>query len=118
LLSEISAHDEISNTRLRDEVIDRARLDAWLVNYRARLQSEQSVDTERHAAMKRANPKYVLRNHLAETAIRKARDEQDFSEIETLRALLSQPFDEQPEHEAYAAAPPAWAMNLEVSCSS
>lgn len=67
--------------------------------------------------MNRVNPKYVLRNHLAETAIRRAR-ERDFSEVERLLDVLRHPFDEQPEYEAYAALPPEWASSLEVSCSS
>jgi uncharacterized protein YdiU (UPF0061 family) len=64
------------------------------------------------------NPKYVLRNYLAENAIRRATDERDFAEIERLRRLLARPFEEQPEMERYAAMPPDWAARLEVSCSS
>jgi len=63
----------------------------------------------------------VLRNHLAETAIRKARGddgERDFDEVTRLLKLLERPFDEQPEFEAYAAEPPDWARTLELSCSS
>ena len=55
---------------------------------------------------------------MAETAIRKARDEQDYSEIHQLISLLSNPFDEQPERESYAEQPPAWAKSLSISCSS
>ena len=67
--------------------------------------------------MRRANPKYVLRNYLAQTAIEKAQNG-DYSEVAKLLAILQQPFDEQPEHDAYAALPPDWAEHLEVSCSS
>jgi uncharacterized protein YdiU (UPF0061 family) len=67
--------------------------------------------------MNRTNPKFVLRNHLAEVAIRAAR-EGDFGETERLRQVLERPYDEQPEHEAYAAFPPDWAQTIEVSCSS
>lgn len=67
--------------------------------------------------MNRVNPKYVLRNHLAEIAIRRAK-EKDFSEVERLARVLRRPFDEQPEFESYAALPPDWAGSLEVSCSS
>jgi uncharacterized protein YdiU (UPF0061 family) len=63
------------------------------------------------------NPKYVLRNHLAQTAIEKAQAG-DFAEIETLRALLARPFDEQAGMERYAAAPPPGTLKVEVSCSS
>jgi serine/tyrosine/threonine adenylyltransferase len=64
------------------------------------------------------NPKYILRNHLAEIAIRQARDEQDYSEIKRLLTLLARPYDEHPEFDSYAELPPAWATSLAVSCSS
>jgi len=107
-----------SDAPLRDLVINRERFDTWAIRYRARLVAENSVDAQRGVQMRAANPKYVLRNYLAEVAIRKARDEKDFSEIERLRKLLACPYDEQPENEHYAALPPDWASHLEVSCSS
>src|SRR6202007_2694915 len=90
---------------VRDLFLDRAAFDAWVNDYRARLSEETRDDAARAIAMNRVNPKFVLRNHLAETAIRKAK-EKDFSEVERLAAVLRRPFDEQPEHEAYAAPPP------------
>lgn len=59
----------------------------------------------------------VLRNHLAEIAIRRA-GEKDFSEVENLRAVLARPFDDHPGFEHYAGPAPDWAASLEVSCSS
>ncbi len=102
---------------LRDLFLDRPGYDAWAVDYRARLRREGSQDAARRAAMARVNPKYVLRNYLAQTAIEKAQNG-DFSEVHRLLAILERPFDEQPENEAYAALPPDWASHLEVSCSS
>ena len=67
--------------------------------------------------MNRANPKYVLRNHLAQTAIEKA-ERKDFREIERLLGVLRRPFDDQPEMSHYADPAPAWAKGLHVSCSS
>ncbi|MBU1265288.1 MAG: YdiU family protein [Gammaproteobacteria bacterium] len=103
---------------LRDLFLDRAAFDAWAARYAAALRQQGSVDTERAAAMRRVNPKYILRNHLAEIAIRRAADDRDYSEVNRLHALLARPFDEQPEYEAYAAEPPDWARKIEVSCSS
>jgi uncharacterized protein YdiU (UPF0061 family) len=68
--------------------------------------------------MQGLNPKYILRNHLAEVAIRSAADQHDYSEIERLHQLLAKPYDEQPECESYAEEPPDWAKQIEVSCSS
>ena len=82
-----------------------------------RLYESEAQDAPRQAAMHAVNPKYVLRNWLAEVAIRKAQ-ERDFSEVEALLACLRQPYAEQPEFAAYAALPPDWANGLSVSCSS
>ncbi len=102
---------------LRDLFIDRGAFDAWSVKYRLRLLAEGSVDAERRLAMDRVNPKYVLRNYLAQAAIDKAQ-QKDFSEVRKLLAILRRPFDEQSGNEAYAALPPDWAAGIEVSCSS
>ncbi|MBC7860910.1 MAG: YdiU family protein [Burkholderiaceae bacterium] len=102
---------------LRDQFIDRAGFDAWALQYRQRLRQENSLDSARRAAMHAVNPKYVLRNYMAQVAIEKAQTK-DFSEVARLLAVLARPFDEQPENERYAALPPDWASGLEVSCSS
>ncbi len=106
-----------SEEAVRDLFIDRAAFDAWAERYRERLRAEGSDDAARRAAMNRVNPKYILRNYLAQQAIERAQNG-DFSEVNKLLAILEQPYDEQPEHEAYAALPPDWAAHLEVSCSS
>jgi uncharacterized protein YdiU (UPF0061 family) len=67
--------------------------------------------------MNRVNPLYVLRNHLAEEAIRAAKTG-DVSEIDTLMTLLRNPYVAQAGYERYAGLPPDWAGSLEVSCSS
>lgn len=109
---------ENSPNTLRDLFLDRAAFDAWAARYAAALRQQGSLDAERCKAMRAVNPKYILRNHLAEIAIRRATDERDYSEIKRLHALLTRPFDEQPEYEPYAAEPPDWARKIEVSCSS
>jgi uncharacterized protein YdiU (UPF0061 family) len=101
----------------RDNFLQRDKFDAWAARYRARLALEASEDAERAARMKRINPKFVLRNHLVQTAIERAQ-RGDFSEVERLLNVLERPFDEQPEHEADAGYPPDWASQLSVSCSS
>ena len=102
-------------------IVDRPAFDAWAVRYRARLRAEGSVDTERELRMNRVNPKFVLRNHLAEVAIRQARGDEgprDYAELARLLDVLKHPYDEQPGREAYAAEPPDWAQSLHLSCSS
>ncbi len=116
-LSGLAVDDPTADAPLRDLFIDRSAFDAWSVEYRRRLQAEGSADGARRSRMNRVNPKVILRNYLAQVAIDKAA-QKDFSEVARLLAVLRQPFDEQPEHEAYAALPPDWAAGIEVSCSS
>ncbi len=102
----------------RDLMVDRAAFDAWAARYSGRLTAECRDDAARREQMRSVNPKYVLRNHLAQIAIDKAARDKDFSETDRLLSILQRPFEEQPEHEAYAAPPPDWARDIEVSCSS
>ena len=100
---------------VEDLFLDRPRWQAWRARYRERV--GHSAPGALGHTMLRTNPKYVLRNHLAETAIRQAR-EGDFGEIDRLLQLLQKPFDEHPAHEDCAGFPPDWAGTLEISCSS
>lgn len=104
--------------RLRDRFIDREAFDAWAKRYSERLRWESRSDADRRQAMNRVNPRYVLRNYLAQRAIEKAETGRDYSEVETLHRLLQNPFDEQAGMEAYTEEPPEWARRLVVSCSS
>ena len=106
-----------ANNTVRDHIVNREHFDDWAVRYWERLRSEDSRDEERRERMNRVNPKYVLRNYLAQVAIEKAQ-QKDFSEIDRLFTLLQQPFTDQPGMDAYAAAPPNWGKHLAVSCSS
>ena len=104
-----------SPTAVRDLWVDRDAADAWLLQYSERL---ELVDRALAAdLMLKTNPKFVLRNHLGEEAIRLA-NQKDYSGVHTLLALLETPFDEHPGHEKYADFPPDWASSIAISCSS
>ena len=92
----------------------RAEAQAWAQTYRARLEGEG----DRAAAMDAVNPKYVLRNWVAETAIRAVEDRGDAGVLDRILTMLQAPFDEQPGNEEFAAPPPPALCGLEVSCSS
>jgi serine/tyrosine/threonine adenylyltransferase len=116
-LGDLRVADPAQDAPLRDLFIDREGFDAWARTYRARLASERSDDATRREAMMRTNPRYVLRNYLAQVAIERAQNG-DYAEVARLLSVLERPFDEQPGNESYAALPPDWASHLEVSCSS
>ncbi len=103
--------------QLRIELGASEQLEVWWQQYQDRLQTESVPERERQAAMQSVNPKYVLRNYLAQQAIEQA-EAGDYGEIERLLSLLRKPFAEQPEWAHYAAASPEWAQQISVSCSS
>ncbi len=94
------------------------RFREWSEFYASRLRAENSDHLERKKQMDTVNPKYILRNYLAERAIRKAVDEHDYTEISRLHNLLRDPFGEQPEFEPYSMPAPEGERNLVISCSS
>jgi uncharacterized protein YdiU (UPF0061 family) len=104
-------------TPIRDLFVDRSVADAWLERYQARLQEEETGEEERQSRMRAANPKYILRNYLAQRVILEAQNG-DYEPMEQLLEVLKRPFDEQPENNQYAAAPPDWGKHLNISCSS
>ena len=100
---------------VRDLFFDRESFNAWALQYSERI---AHVDTLLQAdLMLKSNPKFVLRNHLGEEAIRAAKLK-DFSQVNTLLQLLQSPFDEHPGHDSLASFPPDWAAGIEISCSS
>jgi len=105
--------------QLNDQI--KARTGEWLRAYIKRLNQDERADTERKAAMNRVNPKYVLRNYLAQLAIDKA-EEGDYSEVNELLDVLRNPYDHQPDKERFAKKRPDWARHRAgcsmLSCSS
>ncbi len=100
---------------VRDLFLNRDAFDQWQARHRQRLQQQDLVLAGQ--TMLRTNPRFVLRNHLGEQAIRSAKAK-DFSEISRLLHLLENPFDEHPGFETHAGFPPDWAAGIEISCSS
>ncbi|MBE0624278.1 MAG: YdiU family protein [Burkholderiales bacterium] len=117
-LGDFSSAPHADNAPLAELFAQSASYGAWAGRYRLRLALEASVDAGRKSRMNRVNPKYVLRNYLAETAIRKAADERDYGGIERLMQVLQRPYDEHARMQAYAEPAPPWASALSVSCSS
>ncbi len=89
----------------------------WLREYEARSLSEITAN-EQQSTMLNHNPKYILRNYLAQQAIDEAYECRSYSLLEKLDRILRTPFEEHPEHDELTKSAPAWAKKLVVSCSS
>ena len=87
----------------------------WFANYAKRLEDETTSADERLQQMNKINPKYVLRNYMAQLAIDKA-DKGDTSLLEEMYLLLKEPYSEQPKFEHWFAKRPEWARH-KVGCS-
>ncbi|MDP4546821.1 YdiU family protein [Marinobacter sp. MDS2] len=113
-LSNLSRH---GHGPVRDLFVDRSIANEWLERYQARLQNETRAHDEREYAMRQVNPKYILRNYLAQQVILEAQNG-DYAPMKELLKVLENPFDEHPNHEQFAAPPPDWGKHMNISCSS
>lgn len=116
-LGNLSKNAVLTEIQQRNDFIDRENIDQWFTDYINRLKSEALDDQARKEMMNRINPKYILRNHLAQAAIEKAQ-QGDFSEVATLLEIMTKPFDEQVSFESYSRPPPVDMEHIAVSCSS
>lgn len=107
---------EGANCALENEFADRERFRRWWSRYRQRRLSQGELESWQQS-MLQVNPKYILRNHLAQIAIEQA-EQGCTEEIKRLQQVLLKPYDEQHDNETYADLPPEWSKGLEISCSS
>ncbi|MFK7818463.1 MAG: YdiU family protein [Planctomycetaceae bacterium] len=114
LLNAYYKPDELSGT-------NRDRLVKWLQDYTQRARQDGADEAARRDKMNRVNPKYVLRNYMAQLAIDKS-EAGDHSMIQELLEVLRHPYDEQPNNEQHSEKRPEWARDRAgcsmLSCSS
>tara|TARA_B100000214_G_scaffold369884_1_gene343665 strand:+ start:319 stop:1743 length:1425 start_codon:yes stop_codon:yes gene_type:complete len=97
--------------------LDSAVAKSWIVSFQERQTKEGLSVDKKVVSMNQVNPKFILRNYMAQEAI-EAAENNDFSALETLIIILSKPFEEHEEFQNFANKSPAWAKDLEISCSS
>ena len=90
---------------------------SWVVSFLERHSKETLSKDKRLKLMNQVNPKFILRNYMAQEAI-EAAEVNDSSKLETLMIVITQPYEELIEHEKFANKSPIWAKDLEISCSS
>lgn len=103
--------------RLLPFVSNTDALTDWLEQYDQRLTLEAASTPIRRQQMRSVNPKYLLRNYMAEEAIREAH-QGNYVLVNQLLRVLRHPGDEHPDMEQYAGEPPLWAGAINLTCSS
>ncbi len=86
--------------------------------WRARYQTRMAGEGDQSVTMYRVNPRYVLRNWVAEVAIRAVEDSNDAGPLDRILRLVQSPYDEHPGEEVFARPPALEYQGLSVSCSS
>ena len=109
--------NDVVQKTLRDDFIDRESFDQWVKNYHDILLAENSNKIQRRINMLSCNPKFILRNYLAQQAITDA-ENFNYSTVNQLLKVLQKPFEEHDDFSRFANLPPEWADQIVVSCSS
>lgn len=116
-LSRYRVSDEQSLSGIWDYYGHREELKVWLNKYCERLNRENSDDAERSARMLKVNPKYVLKNYIAQEVIEEV-EKGGKEKLTNWLGILYRPFDEHPAFEQYSRPTPPEHKDYEVSCSS
>ena len=114
-----SDHAQHAYEPVRDLFLHREVFDTWCAQYVARLNSTAKANDRQTTGLQmlKINPKFILRNHLGELAIRQAKSG-NFDMVRDLLTVLHSPCDEHPQFESWAGLAPEWAASIEISCSS
>ena len=102
---------------VRELFADPGAYDSWAVEWRRRLGEEAAFDQTRAAAMRKANPAFIPRNHIVEAAL-DAAERQDFQPFEELLDVVSHPYQDRPGLERYATPAGPDELVLETFCGT
>ncbi|MFP5386924.1 MAG: protein adenylyltransferase SelO [Bacteriovoracia bacterium] len=116
-LSQYKRGNKESFKEIWDYYGNREEMISWLKLYDERLQRENSLDSERSERMRKVNPKFVLKNYIAQEVIEDV-EQGNAEKLQNWLRVFSRPFDEHPEFEKYSRPTPPEHKDYEVSCSS
>jgi uncharacterized protein YdiU (UPF0061 family) len=103
-LCALSLEDPSGDAPARALFKDPDAFDDWAQAWRERVRVQSQPEAERQAAMRAVNPAYIPRNHRVQEAI-DAANRGDLQPLDRLLEVVSNPYDEQPEHLEYRRPP-------------
>jgi uncharacterized protein YdiU (UPF0061 family) len=112
------AENSSNDAALRGFFSEADGTDAWLQRWQSRCALEAGAPQARAQAMRRANPRFIPRNHRIEQMIVAATEQGDFAPFERLISVLALPFQEQAQHAALAERPAASERVLQTFCGT
>ena len=113
-----AALDLAGDAKVRTLFTEPSAYDEWAVRWRQRTSQESQTPAERQAAMRTVNPAFIPRNHRVEAVIEAAMVEDDYAPFEELLAVLSKPFEDQPQFAGYAEPPQPDQRVLQTFCGT
>jgi uncharacterized protein YdiU (UPF0061 family) len=116
-LSEAAA-DPAFDAEVRALFAEPSAYDEWAARWRQRTSEEPQSPAERRAAMRAVNPAFIPRNHRVEAVIHAAMVKDDYAPFEELLAVLSKPFEDQPQFAEYAEPPQPDQRVLQTFCGT
>ena len=90
---------------------------SWINSFQKRHHKESFTLSKKLVLMNNTNPKFILRNYMAQEVI-EAAEESNYLELETLIKIITNPFKEHEDFQSFAERSPEWAKDIEISCSS
>ena len=113
-----AAADPAGDEAVRNLFVNPLAYDGWAARWRERLAQEPQDPPTRRAAMRAVNPAFIPRNHRVEAVIAAAVERYDFAPFEELLAVVSKPYDDQPELDRYAEPPEPHERVLQTFCGT
>ncbi|MFY9951669.1 protein adenylyltransferase SelO [Bradyrhizobium sp.] len=113
-----AALDPAGDAKVRALFAEPAAFDEWAARWRQRAGEEPQTPAERQAAMRAVNPAFIPRNHRVEAVIQAAMVNDDYAPFEELLAVLSKPYQDQPEFAAYTEPPQPDQRVLQTFCGT
>ncbi|WP_407271619.1 protein adenylyltransferase SelO [Radiobacillus sp. PE A8.2] len=99
-------------------LFDKPEFEKWKKTWQARRDRQQASKEESQTLMENSNPAVIPRNHRVEEALESAVEHGDYSVMEKLLDVLSNPYGHKTEQEEYCSPPPASSLPYKTYCGT